>query len=855
MGTSLLNVAVTGLNAAQSGLLTTSHNISNASTAGFNRQRIIQTTQIPQFSGSGFVGQGTRVETVERAYSNFLFTQVKASQANTSYLESYVNQIDLINNMLGDTTVGLSPAVTNFFAGVNAVVAAPSSIPSRQSLLTSAQSVVSRFQDLSSRLNQIFDGTNTQIRSEVDAINSLALQVSEVNKRISLAEAAGPTQKANDLRDQRDQLVMELSKHIRTDVLVQSDGSFSVFFGNGQPLVVGESVYTMGVKPNTSDATRLMVSLVTPLGTSSEIPESLVSGGALGGLLEFRSKTLDVAQNTLGRLALGLASAFNDQHKLGQDLLGNVGGDFFKLPTPMVTPDTGNGTPTTQPGSVAARVTDVGALTTSDYILTYTASSGYSLRRVEDDQVILTGAALPATADGLTFTVSGVPADGASFRIQATRYAARDLSLAITDPRSIAAGLPVAASVGTKNVGTATISQGSLATPVTLTYSTASAGFTGFPEGSSVSLWDTATNALVSGSPVTITSVDQSVSIPAGTYATVNGITFRFTATPANGDSFIVGPGRLEEGAANTGTADIAAAAHMRTAFTYTLASNSLSLSSVPDPLLNTIVTVNNSGTITEYPIRLGNETIPYVSGATYTINGVSVVLSGVPTGNGSVIVGNGYTDTMTETVAGMTLATVPASGFVPSSGLPTANYTLTYDNANNRLVGFPAGTTVAVTVNGTTSQVQITSPDQGITYTDGMQVTVNGVVVKFGGTPGDGDTFKIGPTASSTTDNRNALALASVQTQKVLLSGTASIESAYAQFVSTIGNKGRELDATFAAQSELLTQAQNAVQGYSGVNLDEEAANLLRYQQAYQAAAKIIDISSKLFDLLATLG
>src|SRR5262245_44159718 len=120
MGTSLLNIAVTGLNAAQAGLLTTSHNISNSSTVGFNRQSIIQTTQHPHFTGAGFLGQGTRIDTVVRSYSNFLFEQVKTSQATTSHLESFMSQLGLIDNMLGDVTVGLSPAITSFFEGVNA---------------------------------------------------------------------------------------------------------------------------------------------------------------------------------------------------------------------------------------------------------------------------------------------------------------------------------------------------------------------------------------------------------------------------------------------------------------------------------------------------------------------------------------------------------------------------------------------------------------------------------------------------------------------------------------------------------------------------------------------------------------
>ena len=86
MSSGLLNISVTGLNAAQAGLLTTSHNIANASTPGFNRQQIIQSSNTPQFEGIGFIGRGTNVANVQRVYDNFLATQVLGAQTTASVL-------------------------------------------------------------------------------------------------------------------------------------------------------------------------------------------------------------------------------------------------------------------------------------------------------------------------------------------------------------------------------------------------------------------------------------------------------------------------------------------------------------------------------------------------------------------------------------------------------------------------------------------------------------------------------------------------------------------------------------------------------------------------------------------------
>ncbi|MGB0126672.1 MAG: flagellar basal body rod C-terminal domain-containing protein, partial [Rhodocyclaceae bacterium] len=103
--------------------------------------------------------------------------------------------------------------------------------------------------------------------------------------------------------------------------------------------------------------------------------------------------------------------------------------------------------------------------------------------------------------------------------------------------------------------------------------------------------------------------------------------------------------------------------------------------------------------------------------------------------------------------------------------------------------------------------------------------------------------------------DNRNALLLGQLQTGRTLIGGTASYQSAYSQIVSSVGNKAREVQVGLASQQNLVQQAEEAQQSLSGVNLDEEAANLLRYQQMFQASSKVIDIASKMFDQILTLG
>src|SRR5690349_17094471 len=146
MGTNLLNIGKTGLLAAQVGLSTTGHNIANVNVAGYSRQTAIQGVLPGQNAGYGFVGSGTEVAQIKRFYDNFTSSQVRSAQSTTSSLDTYYSQISQIDNMLADSTSGLSPALQDFFKGVQDLAANPSSTASRQALLSGADSLASRFQ-------------------------------------------------------------------------------------------------------------------------------------------------------------------------------------------------------------------------------------------------------------------------------------------------------------------------------------------------------------------------------------------------------------------------------------------------------------------------------------------------------------------------------------------------------------------------------------------------------------------------------------------------------------------------------------------------------------------------------------
>lgn len=635
MSSGIFGIGLSALNAAQNGLLVTGHNVANAATPGYTRQQIVQSTNPAQATGAGFIGQGVKVDTVSRAYNQLLTNQVSQAQTESSQLDTYYAQMQQIDKLLSDTTgtVGLAPALQDFFGSVQDVATNPADVPSRQSMLSDAEILARRFQSLDSRLDDVEDGVNTQIKSGVSLVNTLASQIGKLNDTIGRAEGAAQGQPANDLRDQRDQLVAQLNQQVRTNVVEQSDGTYGIFIGSGQPLVMGTQAFQLAAMASPTDANRIEVAYVAD-GNSIPLKESNLNGGTLGGLLQFRSESLDAARNGLGRVAIGMAGTFNEQHRLGQDTNGNLGGDFFTVPTPSVTASTRN----TGSAVVAAGIIGYSALTTSDYSLRYDGAN-YTLTRLNDG-VAQTFATFPQTVDGVHFDLaSGTAAAGDEFLIQPTKNGAGQIGVAIQDTSLIAVAAPIRTDAPLANTGTGRISAGAVNTPP---------------------------------------PADPNLKVP---------VTLTFTST---------------------NTFDV----------------------------------------------------------------------SGNGTGNPS-----------------------------------------------------------------------------GVAFTSGGSISYNGWTVQITGSPKLGDTFNIGPNTNGVGDNRNALLLSALQSGNTLAGGTASYQSAYGQVVSQVGNKTRELSVTSAAQANVVTQTQTLQQSESGVNLDEEAANLMRYQQAYQAASKVIQTANTMFDTLLTLA
>jgi flagellar hook-associated protein 1 FlgK len=622
----VFGISVSALQAFQNAINVTSNNVANASTPGYDRETVNLTEAIPQSNGAATVGAGVVVSGISRAFSQAATNQLNTSQSSLGQLnalQSYTNQID---NLFGTTVGGLSTALQSFYNAFSDVANNPTSTASRQALLSQAQSVASSFQNASGELSSLNTDVNSRISGDVTQINSIATAISKLNNQIVTATAQDGSQPPNELLDQRDTLVSNLSQLVGISTTTDSDGSLNVFVGNGQPLVLQGQVTPLTTVANQFNASQLEIAS----SASSAVISSNITSGDLGGLLAARTQVINPALNQLGQIATALSQSVNTQQSDGLDLSGNFGANIFSVGTPLATGSSKNTDAVT--ATVSVNANGLGALTANDYVLSFVGGTAKLTNTATGASVTPAGAgtvANPYTASGISVVLSGTPAAGDEFLVQPTATAASNFKAVLTNPSQIAAAGAVKTAAAGTNTGAATISAGSVL--------------------------NSANPALLQ--PVTIT----------------------FANPPTS-----------------------------------------------------------------------------------YSVNG---------------------------------------------------------------------GPAVA--------------------YTNGGNISANGWQVQISGAPAAGDTFTVTSNVGGTGDNRNALAAANAQNVGVLDNGTTSVTGGLSAVITGLGSQAQQINTAQTAQAAVNTQALSSVQSVSGVNLDEEAASLLQWQQAYQAAAQALTIGNTLFTTL----
>ena len=693
----ILSIGLSGANTAKRALATSSHNIANAQTEGFSRQRVQVDTRPPQLTGVGALGTGVKINNVERVHDEFVSAELRSNASIASGLQMNYDFTSQVDNMLADPQAGLSPTLHSFFNSINSVSNDPSSQSSRQVLIGEAKALSQRFEYLDSRFESLRKGTNETLKSEVNDVNKLAKAIADVNWKVVLAKEVTQGE-PSDLLDQRERLLHQLSEKVITRTNEQEDGALNVFIGNGQTLVLGKLNAELDLQANEHDPSVLEV-IYKNQGTDSTITQ-FMKGGTIGGLLDFRETMLDGAQNELGRIAIGVSKTFNDQHRKGMTLENELGGNFFKAidkSTPLSLASYNNN----GDYELKTTITNVDNLTVSDYTLNYNAGI-FSLIKNSDEKVVARFDSFPQEVSSEGFTINlerGTKIEnGDSFLIRPTHSAARNFAVEIERTNDIAAASPVRVRTSVHNLGDA--------------------------------------RPLVSN----VSNIDS--------------------------PSFTTAKG-----------------------------------------LLSPTITVRF---IDETHIELIDD-------------------------NGKII--------QAQQLHAQNKA-IPATKGIP--GEP----------------GTPATPAIAATPASPHNGIDIPEPDiieTGIKYDPEVGINLfptpggfdSGYAVQFSGRAKAGDSFVLEFNTDAAGNNVNALELGELQRKATLANGTSNYGEVYGQLVSRVGSKTHELDVNREAQNILYGQAKAQREAVSGVNLDEEAANLVKYQQAYEANAQVIGAASEMFDTL----
>ena len=750
MSFGLLTLGTQSLQANQTALAVTGQNISNVNTEGYTRQR-------PVFESRADNG-GVKIDEIDRIADDFLNRQIWADSATYNSYDVYKDFANELDNLLASDVTSISKAMDDYFGALQTAVDDPVSLPNRELFIAQSEALVQRFNDLDANIRRQNETINGQLESNVSSINAIAQNIAQLNDDIRIANASGSI--PSELLDQRDMKLEELSELIGFNVI--EDGTtheISVFIGNGEPLVVEQSANTLTTIVNPADSSQLNLGIA--IGNSVGDITDHVSGGHVGGIIEYRDTTLNETLDELGRIALVFADTMNEQHQKGMDLNGDAGGLMFtdinnaSASSNRFSADRDNLSSST--GSVT--INDVSVIEATEYELVFNSDSSFTLIRGNDEvrwnqtDFNTNGPAptnasevdengefyLDSTTGDLTLRIDGFTlqidaattfSQGDKFLITPTRNAASEINTVLNEASQLALGSPLATSADSANIGTGVVS-------------------------------------------VTITDkdyADQAAVVGELTPPLDMSFLSALEATNAVGNT---------GAASNVQVADFSVTSDITYPLTITAVGGAFDVTDSGTPA----TTVTGVGAIGDAQLDL---TASF--GITMDINAVV----------------NGDVFTIDH----------DASGDV-------AYYQLT-DADGDRIVG---------------------------EYVSSEPITLQGFEVTVKNSPNINDTFTIQPNTDGVSDNRNSLLLSDLQFTKSIEG--ASYQDKYGQTIERVGTEAAVAQINAQAGKAVLDSNKEQRSSISGVNLDEEAAKLIQYQQAYQASAQLIQVSQTIFDTL----
>jgi flagellar hook-associated protein 1 FlgK len=438
---SVLNTAKLGLQTHQTAIEITGHNIANVQTEGFSRQEVTLEVNRPRRAGLAFLGSGVRATSVTRDFDQFLFNQIlgeSSTLGNFDIRNTFFQRLETIVNE--SSGVSLNNAMSEFFLAFDDLASNPTNLASRSAVLSAAGTLATVFNQLGSSLLQQRMNLDDAVAAEVTTINGMLDEVAELNRSIIKLENGNTT--ANDLRDQRDLLIKQLSEKVDVQLIDTNDNNTTLTLAGGTPLVVGTTVFQLSTLANSGNRGFRDVLVDDGAGGTVNVTAE-IQGGEMRGLLDMRDVETRDLIDQLDRLAAGLMEQVNGIHQQGLGLDGSSGNLFFDTLTPTVIIGSQNlGTPT-----VTAVNASPSTVTVDKFQIQFTGPATFDVFNLTTNQTVATGLAVGGTvniANGLAITTGGAPVAGDTVDISISEDAAMNMALSSTvlnNTDKIAAGL------------------------------------------------------------------------------------------------------------------------------------------------------------------------------------------------------------------------------------------------------------------------------------------------------------------------------------------------------------------------------------------------------------------------------
>ena len=789
----LLSTGISGVRTYQRALATVGNNIANVDTDGYVRQRLEIVENSSTGSGVLNIGNGARAVKVQRIYDEFVTTSMRTNVSQLDQHEAVLKYTQQLENTLADKNLSLSSVIDGYFAAVQEVTISPSSASARQSMLNTAESVASQFQAIGAQIRQVESDSWGELEAKTEELNRLATQLASVNDNLS--RTVSLEKQPNELLDMRDTLLRDMSKLIRIHAEVEDNGEVNVHIGDSDNDNAGYLVN--GDQTNSvgvqQDAANPenAILLFNPFTNPKQIGS--VMGGSIGGIMHFRSEVLQGLRDDLDNVAKVFVNENNAIHELGINAYGKFGGDIFSLSN-IYTLEAG----LNKGNSIVniSTLSDVDIDHAPMELLYESSNNTWTLKNLNTNATATRTGNGDLVLGGLRVDVSGSPVGGDVFSLTPSKRPIDAIEVAISDQAAIAAGGALSVSRDPTNVNETRMLLDSYHKP-------------------SLPPADTSMDDLLRNNIAEVAGTSVLAS---------NAPAFVIPAYTQNPRFYLDNEGVGADVQMQVFTRD------GRQVYGTELSSSEQNQMLSPVYGFSADATYN-----TDYLNKTGVDA--------YMDGNFTVTNPAAPADTRQHFALQGHMgEDLIVFVAGTGTGHMSAQWDEPVSidarEVLRQNIDIEFsDDKSYQLIDAKTGTSIA---NGTLANNSIQH---------------NGWQVSFEGPIAAGSKFQVRGNTYMSGDNRNMLSMAELQSSKATFGGKGDFSEVYTDIIGDLGNQVIQTSISADAQRIMVDQAAEQWNQTSAVSLDEEAADLLRFQQAYQASAQVISTANKLFESILQLG